>query len=118
MPLDGDNAASYQESVAPSDLYLAQMEFIFWYPTFAPVSARLSMTLLTDEANADAISEALLGSATVVVVFLFAMVVAGGLVAGVVVVVVSGATIDVVVVVVITVVMVVVVEGDVATVVF
>ena len=117
MPLDGDPAASYQESVAPSDLYLAQMEFIFWYPTFAPVSARLSMTLLTDEANADAISEALLGSATVVVVFLFAMVVAGGLVAGVVVVV-SGATIDVVVVVVITVVMVVVVEGDVATVVF
>ena len=61
------------------------------------------MTLLTDEANADAISEALLGSATVVAVFFFAMVVAGGLVAGVVVVV-SGATIEVVVVVVITVV--------------
>ena len=88
------------------------MEFIFWYPTFAPVSARLSMTLVTDEAKAEAISEALLGSATVVVVFFFAMVVAGGLVAGAVVVV----TIAVVVVVK-TVVMVVVVEGDVATVV-
>lgn len=66
MPLDGDKAESYQARVAPRSLYLAQIESIFWCPTFVPVVVRLVQTLLIDDAKAEAISEALLGSATVV----------------------------------------------------